>query len=192
MILTFIKEPTYACVFFVDDSKYNVIQASRIKADKNNFQVRCNGVWFKVLIFGKGSKENCERSAAHLGKALVTDLSDSSSDISTHSVDNDADDDIGDEDENNVRVVVRGNQDLDVSVSSLITSASNLSLADAYVSNSNLISKKEPKELISTNKEEFKQIMTAISGLTDIVGILSKKLENSDQNNDPSPIVELF
>jgi hypothetical protein len=34
--------------------------------------------------------------------------------------------------------------------------------------------------------------MTAISGLTDIVGILSKKLENSDQNNDPSPIVELF
>ena len=160
MILTFIKEPTYAL--------------------------------FKVLIFGKSSKENCERRAAHLGKALVTDLSDSSSDISTHSVDNDADDDIGDEGENNVRFVVRGNQDLDVSVSSLITSASNLSLADAYVSNSNLISKKEPKELVSTHKEEFKQIMTAISGLTDIVGILSKKLENSDQNNDPSPIVELF
>ena len=110
----------------------------------------------------------------------MTDLSDSSSDISTHSVDNDADDDIGHEDENNVRVVVRDNQDFDVSVSSLITSASNLSLADAYGSNSNLISKKEPKELISTNKEEFKQIMTAISGLTDIVGILSKKLENSD------------
>ena len=122
----------------------------------------------------------------------MTDLSDSSSDISTYSVDNDADDDIGHEDENNVRVVVRDNQDFDVSVSSLITSASNLSLADAYGSNSNLISKKEPKELISTNKEEFKQIMTAISGLTDKVGILSKKLENSDQNNGPSPIVELF
>jgi hypothetical protein len=71
----------------------------------------------------------------------VTDLSDSSSAISTHSVDNDADDDIGD----GVRVRVPDNQDFDVSVSSLITSASNLSLADAYVSNSNLISKKQTK-----------------------------------------------
>ena len=155
MILTFIKEPTYACVFFVDDSKYNVIQASRIKAAKNNFQVRCNGVWFKVLIFGKGSKENCEKRAAHLGKALVTDLSDSSSDISTHSVDNDADDDIGHEDENNVRVVVRDNQDFDVSVSSLITSASNLSLADAYGSNSNLISKKNQKNLFLQTRKNL-------------------------------------
>jgi hypothetical protein len=34
--------------------------------------------------------------------------------------------------------------------------------------------------------------MTEISGLTDIVGILSKKLEKSDENNDPSPIVEFF
>ena len=85
----------------------------------------------------------------------MTDLSDSSSDISTHSVDNDADDDIGDEDENNVRVVVRDNQDFDVSVSSLITSASNLSYADAYGSNSNLISKKNQKNLFLQTRKNL-------------------------------------
>ena len=85
----------------------------------------------------------------------MTDLSDSSSDISTHSVDNDADDDIGHEDENNVRVVVRDNQDFDVSVSSLITSASNLSLADAYGSNSNLISKKNQKNLFLQTRKNL-------------------------------------